>query len=115
MAGERNVVEKVLRKQTLANIERGFGEGLAFGGKPDVAAFHLGKAQHLQGLGDRQQVIDRSPALVHVLLQPPPSHRRVEVRAGMTDPLISVKSLSKSFSGPDGRPLNNAALHTVQT
>ncbi len=23
----------------------------------------------------------------------------------MTDPLISVRSLSKSFSGPDGRPV----------
>jgi NitT/TauT family transport system ATP-binding protein len=30
-------------------------------------------------------------------------HRRVEVRTGTTDPLISVKALSKSFSGPDGR------------
>src|SRR3546814_6950284 len=48
----------LLGEQPFARVGFGGGEFRAGLGQPDIAALDLGEAQHLQGLGHREQVVD---------------------------------------------------------
>ena len=65
MGGERHIGEQLALEQPLALVDRGIGELPAGIGEADVAALDLGETQHLQRLGDREQVVD-----LHVQSEP---------------------------------------------
>ena len=56
--GQRHVGQQVAGKDALALIALGVAKRAAGVGELQVAAFELGEAQHLQGLGHRKQLVD---------------------------------------------------------
>ena len=58
VGGERHIGQKLALEELLAVVRARFGELLAGIGELDVAAFDLGEVQHLQRLGDREQIVD---------------------------------------------------------